>query len=147
MSTALTLDKYNKYLDEFNSVIDTCEDALVGYFDGQNAQVLSANDDSASYSTSSSVYYEGNGSGLTKSSGVNNHNGRRETYYSSNVLYHYRTSEWTVDSEGFYRDSNGYYIVAASDMAQGTTFEGSKGTCIVRDSGCAGNVTDYYVAW
>ena len=147
MSTALTLDKYNKYLDEFNSVIDTCEEALVGYFDGQNAQVLSANDDSASYSTSSSVYYEGNGSGLTKSSGVNNHNGRRETYYSSNVLYHYRTSEWTVDSEGFYRDSNGYYIVAASDMAQGTTFEGSKGTCIVRDSGCAGGTTDYYVAW
>lgn len=147
MSSALTFEKYNKYLDEFNSVIDTCEEALVEYLESQNVQVSYANNDSASYSASSGVYYEGNGSGLTKSSGVNNYNGRRETYYSSNVLYHYRTSEWTVDSEGFYRDSNGYYIVAASDMAQGTTFEGSKGTCIVRDSGCSSNVTDYYVAW
>ena len=60
-----------------------------------------------------------NGSGLTRSAGVNNYNGRRETYYSSNVLYHYRTGEWTQDSEGFWRDSDGYYVVAAGDMAQG----------------------------
>lgn len=87
------------------------------------------------------------GAGLTKSGGVNYHDGRRETYYSSNVLYHYRTGEWTADAEGFYRDANGYYVVAASDMPQGTTFEGSKGTCIVLDSGCAAGTTDYYVNW
>lgn len=91
--------------------------------------------------------YNSNGSGLTKSSGVNYYNGRRETYYSSRVLYHYRTSEWTVDSEGFYRTSEGYYVVAASDMAQGTVFQGSKGLCQVLDSGCNGNTTDYYVNW
>ena len=51
------------------------------------------------------------------------------------------------DSEGFYRTNEGYYVVAASDMAQGTTFEGSKGTCIVLDSGCSEGVTDYYVQW
>ena len=85
--------------------------------------------------------------GLNAWSGVNYHDGRTETYYSSNVLYHYRTSEWTLDEEGFYRDSDGYYVVAASDMEQGTTFEGSKGTCIVLDSGCADGVTDYYVGW
>lgn len=88
-----------------------------------------------------------NGSGLTRSSGVNWYNGRKETYYSSRVLYHYRTSEWWVDSEGFYRTSEGYYVVAASDMAQGTVFRGSKGLCQVLDSGCAANVTDYYVQW
>lgn len=76
-----------------------------------------------------------NGSGLTRSAGVNNYNGRRETYYSSNVLYHYRTGEWTQDSEGFWRDSDGYYVVAAGDMAQGSTFTGSKGDCKVYDSG------------
>ena len=86
-------------------------------------------------------------SGLTPQSGVNYYNGRTETYYSSNVLYHYRTNEWTVDNEGFYRTDEGYYVVAASDMPQGTTFEGSKGTCIVLDSGCAEGVTDYYVSW
>lgn len=88
-----------------------------------------------------------NSSGLNKSSGVNNYNGRTETYYSSNVLYHYKTPEWTLDSEGYYHDSNGYYVVAASDMEEGTVFEGSKGQCIVLDSGCAPGVTDYYVAW
>ena len=91
--------------------------------------------------------YSGNSSGLTKSSGVNYYNGRRETYYSSRVLYHYRTPEWTLDSEGFYRTSEGYYVVAVSDMTQGTIFQGSKGLCQVLDSGCSGNTTDYYVNW
>ena len=91
--------------------------------------------------------YSGNGAGLTQSSGVNYYGGRRETYYSSRVLYHYRTPEWTVDSEGFYRTAEGYYVVAASDMAQGTVFQGSKGTCQVLDSGCAAGTTDYYVSW
>lgn len=85
-------------------------------------------------------------SGLTQQAGVNYHDGRTETYYSSEVLYHYRTSEWTLDEEGFYRTDEGYYVVAASDMDQGTTFEGSKGTCIVLDSGCSAGTTDYYVA-
>ena len=86
-------------------------------------------------------------SGLTPQSGVNYHDGRTETYYSSNVLYHQDTGNWSVDDEGFYRTDNGYYVVAASDMPQGSTFEGSKGTCIVLDSGCDEGVTDYYVAW
>lgn len=85
--------------------------------------------------------------GLNAFSGVNYHDGRTETFYSSNVLYHYRTGEWTLDEEGFYRTDEGFYVVAASDMDQGTTFEGSKGTCIVLDCGCADGVTDYYVAW
>lgn len=85
--------------------------------------------------------------GLNTFTGVNYYEGRTETYYSSNVLYHYRTPEWTLDSEGFWRTEEGYYVVAASDMEQGTTFEGSKGTCIVLDSGCSNGVTDYYVAW
>ena len=89
----------------------------------------------------------GGGSGLTASSGVFNFNGRRETYYSSRVLYHYRTPEWWVDGEGFYRTSEGYYVVAASDMPQGTVFQGSKGMCQVLDAGCSAGTTDYYVNW
>lgn len=87
------------------------------------------------------------GEGLTMSGGVYYHDGRRETWYSSNVLRHYRTSEWTLDDEGFYRDADGYYVVAASDLEQGTVFEGSKGKCKVHDSGCADGTTDYYVGW
>lgn len=85
--------------------------------------------------------------GLTAEGGVNYHDGRMETYYSSNVLVHQDISDWTADDEGFYRTDEGYYVVAASDMEQGTVFEGSKGECVVLDSGCADGVTDYYVNW
>lgn len=102
-------------------------------------------DYTASYDTFTPEYVVSDG--LNAFTGVNYYDGRRETYYSSNVLYHYRTGEWTLDDEGFYRTTEGYYVVAASDMEQGTTFEGSKGTCIVLDCGCADGTTDYYVAW
>lgn len=91
--------------------------------------------------------YEMPSDGLNAFTGVNYHDGRTETYYSSNVARHYRTDEWTVDGEGFYRTAEGQYVVAASDMPQGATFEGSKGECVVMDSGCDAGVTDYYVQW
>ena len=89
----------------------------------------------------------GRQSGLNKISGVNYYDGRLETYYSSKVSYHYRTSEWLLDEEGFYRTNSGFFVVAASDMPIGTVFEGSKGLCCVLDSGCDEGVTDYYVNW
>lgn len=93
------------------------------------------------YSEPYSGSYSGDG---FQQEGVRYHDGRTETYYSSNVLYHYRTSEWTVDDEGYYRDSDGYYVVAASDVAQGETLETSKGTAKVYDDGCDAGVTDFY---
>ena len=48
-------------------------------------------------------YSQENGPGLTKQSGVNQYNGRRETYYSSNVLRHYRIDEWHTDENGVWR--------------------------------------------
>lgn len=100
----------------------------------------------ASVDYSALFAFMGSSGSLTKASGVNYYGGRRETYYSSNVLYHYLTPTWTLDSEGFYRDGDNY-VVAASDMPQGTTFPCSKGTCIVLDTGCPAGTTDYYVAW
>lgn len=88
-----------------------------------------------------------NGSGLTQSGGVNYWNGTRETWYSSNTLYHYRTSEWTPDESGFYRTSEGYYVVASSDYPQGTVIETSQGQAQVLDSGCASGTVDFYVNW
>jgi hypothetical protein len=85
--------------------------------------------------------------GLNAFTGVNYYDGRTETYYSSNALYHKDTAQWTLDDEGFYRTEEGYYVVAASDMPQGTVFEGSKGECIVLDCGCDYGITDYYVGW
>ena len=77
--------------------------------------------------------------------GVREFGGRTETWYSSNATYHYRTPEWSVDDEGYYRDDQGRYVVAASDVPEGSEIETSKGTGIVLDSGCDAGVTDFYV--
>lgn len=74
-------------------------------------------------------------------------NGTRETAYSSNVLYHYRTSEWTADEYGFYRTDEGYYVVASSDYEQGTVIETTRGEAMVLDSGCDSGIVDFYVQW
>ena len=74
-------------------------------------------------------------------------NGTRETAYSSNVLYHYRTSEWQPDEYGFYRTDDGYYVVASSDYEQGTIIETSRGEAMVLDSGCDSGIVDFYCNW
>lgn len=79
-----------------------------------------------------------------KSQGVIYQNGYRYTWYSSRVLRHYRTSEWTAGSDGIYRDSQGYIIVASSDHPQGTIVPTPFGSGIVRDSGCAHGTLDIY---
>lgn len=84
-------------------------------------------------------------SGSFKSAGVWYDNNYRYTWYSSNVLYHYRTPEWTAGADGIYRDSDGYIVVASSDLPQGTVVEGTPfGACKVYDSGCASGTLDVY---
>lgn len=87
--------------------------------------------------------YSGN-SGSFKSQGVIYQNGIRYTYYSSNVLYHYRTPEWTAGSDGIYRDSAGYIVVASSDHSQGSVVSTPFGAGKVYDSGCASGTIDIY---
>ncbi|MDO4466547.1 MAG: hypothetical protein Q4C49_06005 [Bacillota bacterium] len=79
--------------------------------------------------------------------GVIYENGIRYTYYSSNVLYHYRTPEWTLGEDGIYRDDQGYIIVASNDHAQGTKVHTPFGKGIVRDCGCASGTIDIYVGF
>ena len=80
-----------------------------------------------------------------ESDGVWQDENYRYTWYSSNVLYHYRTPEWTAGSDGIYRDSDGYVVVASSDLPQGTVVEGTPfGACKVYDSGCASGTLDVY---
>ena len=70
-----------------------------------------------------------------------------ETWYSSNRAYHYRTSEWTADDEGYYRDSDGYYVVASNDYPEGSVVTTSKGEAKVYDSGTDSGNIDMYVNW
>lgn len=87
--------------------------------------------------------YSGN-SGSFKSQGVIYQNDIRYTYYSSNVLYHYRTPEWNAGSDGIYRDSAGYIVVASSDHSQGSVVSTPFGAGKVYDSGCASGTIDIY---
>lgn len=82
-----------------------------------------------------------------KTAGVIYYNGWRFTWYSSNILYHYRTSEWHTNSQGFWCDENGYLIAASSTLSQGSILDTPWGTAIIRDSGCASDVIDMYVCW
>lgn len=80
-----------------------------------------------------------------KSAGVLYDGTYKYTWYSSNSLYHYRTPEWTAGSDGIYRDSDGYVVVASSDYAQGTVISNTPfGACKVYDSGCASGTIDVY---
>ena len=87
--------------------------------------------------------YSGDSSSF-KSQGVIYQNGIRYTYYSSNVLYHYRTPEWNAGSDGIYRDSAGYIVVASSDHSQGSVVSTPFGAGKVYDSGCASGTIDIY---
>ena len=93
------VDAKSTELDELRSAL---EDAKRESLEAAAAEAEAAEAAQASYynagsgSSYASAASYANGSGLTRSAGVNNYNGRRETYYSSNVLYHYRTGEWTV---------------------------------------------------
>lgn len=80
------------------------------------------------------------------------HDGHFETYYSSNVMRHYRTDEWTVDEEGFYRDDQGRYVIGVdiSESEQypiGSEVETGKGAAVVMDYGSGALVHDFYTNW
>lgn len=94
-----------------------------------------------------SVSYVPSEGQLTKAGGVNYYNDKRETWYSSNKAYHYRTSEWTAGDDGVYRDSDGYVVIASSDMPMGSTHETSLGMAKVYDTGCDAGTVDVYVNW
>lgn len=85
------------------------------------------------------------GSGNFQADGVWYDENYRYTWYSSSAAYHYRTPEWTAGSDGVYRDSEGYVVVASSDHAQGTVIEDTPfGPAKVYDTGCASGTLDIY---
>ena len=93
-------------------------------------------------------YVQGDPDGLNSFVGVvDGPNGTIETAYSSNVLYHYRTNEWTPDEYGFYRTSDGYYVVASNEYPEGTVIETSRGQAQVLDGGCDAGYIDFYTNW
>ena len=83
------------------------------------------------------------------------HDGYLETYY--NASSHYLASEWTLDSEGFYHDSNGRYVVGVDindvnpetgqQYQYGDVVDTGKGEGVVYDYGQGAHVHDFATAW
>lgn len=155
----LSEEQQNQLRDLENELVSATSFAEIGELDTQFDEVVSAGEaakadaealaaqQAATVSTSSGGQYYSNGSGLTKQSGVNYYDGRRETYYSSNVLWHYNTPNWVLGSDGVYRTQDGYVVVAASDLPLGSYVETSFGMAQVLDTGCSPGTTDIYTAW
>lgn len=140
MTNALTIVKYNEYLDLFNEVTDELD-----------MRMPTASYSSGGSSGSSGEYYSSNGNCLTKHGGVFHFNGRKETWYSTNEAGQTVTAVDIpgryVGSDGVIRDANGYICVAASDLPIGSIVETSLGTGKVYDTGCAAGTTDIYTNW
>ena len=95
--------------------------------------------------------YSGNGSRLTRSSGVNYYNGNKETYYNldmSGVI----SNAQSMGIQGNYwiRDDGvkmyGDYVIVAAQMDKGTIISTSLGTGIVLDY-CPSNSVDIATNW
>lgn len=78
------------------------------------------------------------------------YDGYLETYY--NASSHYLAPTWTLDSEGFYHDENGRYVVGVEishkdEMPYGTVVETGKGEGVVYDYGAGAEVHDFATNW
>lgn len=135
LERASNFDAIEKYKAEADEILSAAKPVVT-------EKAATSKSGSTADTGGSASLYDGNS---FKSQGVVYWNGTRYTWYSSNVLYHYRTPEWTVDSNGFYVTSDGLFVVASSDYPQGTIVDtpfGHKG--IVLDSGCASGTIDMY---
>ena len=111
------------------------------------------------YYSDSGTYYGGGGSYAIPYSDMYNsdgpsrnmpgwHDGYVETYYDASA--HYMSGDWSVDSEGFYHDSDGRYVVGVdinSGLQYGDVVQTGKGEAVVYDYGAGvSNVHDFAVA-
>ena len=80
-----------------------------------------------------------------RSMGVIYMHGYRYSYYSSKVLYHYRTPEWYACDDHLYRTADGYIVVASKDHPQGSIVPTPFGKGKVLDVCYASGTIDIYV--
>lgn len=80
-----------------------------------------------------------------ESIGVIYMHGYRYSYYSSKVLYHYRTPEWYACDDHLYRTADGYIVVASKDHPLGSIVPTPFGQGKVMDACYVSGTIDIYV--
>lgn len=73
---------------------------------------------------------------ITFSGGVNDYDGKHQTWYDSTTAPHKDMGQWHVDKRGFYRDAEGYIVIAY-------TMNLDYGTVIQLTDNCWGKVHDH----
>lgn len=149
MTHAGYLEEFNDWKTKYTELSDPIKQQKINDEEKarQEEEARLAAEAAAAQAASYVAYSEPSGSGvLTRSGGVNSYNGHRETWYSSNVLYHYRTGEWTLGADGVYRDKDGYVVVASPDGANEQIVDTSLGKGKAYDY-CPGGSVDIYTAW
>lgn len=135
MLNAVYVADYEKAAADFDEVTAECQAKMPVY-----------------RGSGSSGHYVGGGFDIPynfRQMGVLHDDDYRYTYYSSQVLYHYMTPQWTLGSDGIYRDGNGRVVVASDDYKHGTVVQSDLfGECVVLDCGVGSSGTlDVYVGW
>lgn len=81
------VDAKSTELDELRSALEDAKREALEAAAAEAEAVQASYYNAGSGSSYTSAAYYANGSGLTRSSGVNNYNGRRETYYSLSLIH------------------------------------------------------------
>ncbi len=106
---------------------------------------------SGTYKLEYSSNYDTRANRLTKSKGVVQYAGHKETYYSEKKLpgAALKIPGRHVADDGTVRDGDGYICVAASTsyLSKGTVVKTSLGPAKVYDTGCAYGTIDIYTNW
>lgn len=154
MTSCISPDEYEKAIGKFNEIVADLELKLNPPAPESDPEPVVKPDNNDGNDTSKPVTKPDNNGGYStpynfKYHGVLHDSEWRYTWYSSRVLWHYRTNEWTAGSDGIYRDANGYVVVACDAYPEGTILESELfGTCIVLDCGVGRKDTlDVYTNW
>lgn len=127
-STLCRLDENDVKINNIETVLQEKKEA----YEAEQARIAAAK-----VANSRPRSYSSGGSGNNfKRDGIWRDNQYTYSWYSSNVLYHYRTKEWTPGSDGVYRDCNGRVCAASDDYALGTIVNTEKfGEVVITDTG------------
>lgn len=159
----LSEEQQNQLRDLEKELVSATSFAEIGELDAQFNEVVSAGEtakadaealaaqQAATVSTSSGGQYYSNGSGLTPQSGVNYHNGRKETYYNLNMSGVISNAQaMGINGNYWVRDDGvkmyGDYVIVASQDSKGTLIDTSVGQGIVLDY-CPAGTVDIATTW
>ena len=142
LTNCTSIQKIGEYETELNDIVNAAKEA-------RDAEI--ATQQAAAASTSSGGQYYSNGSGLTQQSGVNYHNGRKETYYNLNMSGVISNAQaMGINGNYWVRDDGvkmyGDYVIVASQDSKGTLIDTSVGQGIVLDY-CPAGTVDIATTW